>query len=236
MILLYLEGTDAASIGEITGLSAGNVATKIHRIKTCWQAGSTKEDAMADNDNDIVALWQQQTPEGFRMTPEDIQMNLQTLESKLRAQTRGGYLVCAFLVIAFSTWAFIEHDPLMRIGAAATVIAVAFLGVQVHQSRFKRADASPALPSLEHLRNELQRRVDFHRGKRLWSRLLLLAPAGLLFFFAFARAHPEVIKIIRFEIASFIVFTLAAIPLNLKMAKKYQRQIDDLDRQRSIPS
>jgi RNA polymerase sigma-70 factor, ECF subfamily len=29
----YLEGMDAASIGEITGLSAGNVATKIHRIK-----------------------------------------------------------------------------------------------------------------------------------------------------------------------------------------------------------
>ena len=34
MILLYLEGTDAASIGEITSLSAGNVATKIHRIKS----------------------------------------------------------------------------------------------------------------------------------------------------------------------------------------------------------
>jgi len=33
LILSYLEGMDAASIGEITGLSAGNVATKIHRIK-----------------------------------------------------------------------------------------------------------------------------------------------------------------------------------------------------------
>jgi len=33
-ILSYLEGLDAASIGEITGLSNGNVATKIHRIKT----------------------------------------------------------------------------------------------------------------------------------------------------------------------------------------------------------
>lgn len=33
VILLYLEGTDAASIGEITGLSPGNVSTKIHRIK-----------------------------------------------------------------------------------------------------------------------------------------------------------------------------------------------------------
>ena len=33
IILLYLEGTDAAGIAEITGISAGNVATKIHRIK-----------------------------------------------------------------------------------------------------------------------------------------------------------------------------------------------------------
>ncbi len=31
--LLYLEDLDAAGIGEITGLSAGAVATKIHRLK-----------------------------------------------------------------------------------------------------------------------------------------------------------------------------------------------------------
>jgi len=33
VILSYLEGLDAASIADITGLSASNVATKIHRIK-----------------------------------------------------------------------------------------------------------------------------------------------------------------------------------------------------------
>jgi RNA polymerase sigma-70 factor, ECF subfamily len=33
VILSYLEGLDAASISETTGLSPGNVATKIHRIK-----------------------------------------------------------------------------------------------------------------------------------------------------------------------------------------------------------
>jgi len=31
--LLYLEGIDASAIGEIAGISAGNVATKIHRVK-----------------------------------------------------------------------------------------------------------------------------------------------------------------------------------------------------------
>ena len=33
LMLLYLEGLDAASIGEVSGLSPQNVATKIHRIK-----------------------------------------------------------------------------------------------------------------------------------------------------------------------------------------------------------
>jgi RNA polymerase sigma-70 factor, ECF subfamily len=45
IMVSYLEGLDAVSIGEITGLSAGNVAMKIHRIKTLlarrfWQGGS----------------------------------------------------------------------------------------------------------------------------------------------------------------------------------------------------
>ncbi len=34
IILLYLEGADAASIAEITGMSPGNVATRIHRSQT----------------------------------------------------------------------------------------------------------------------------------------------------------------------------------------------------------
>ena len=33
VILLYLEGEDAATIAEVTGLSAVNVATKVHRLK-----------------------------------------------------------------------------------------------------------------------------------------------------------------------------------------------------------
>jgi RNA polymerase sigma-70 factor, ECF subfamily len=33
VIVSYLEGLDASSIAEITGLSANNVSTKVHRIK-----------------------------------------------------------------------------------------------------------------------------------------------------------------------------------------------------------
>ena len=60
--------------------------------------------------------------------------------------------------------------------------------------------------------------------------MLLLFPGGLIFFAGFARAHPEVIRTIRFETITVIVFALAAIPLNRWMARRYQKQIDALAR------
>lgn len=43
LMLLYLEDLDAATISDITGISAGNVATKIHRINQLLAARFTKE-------------------------------------------------------------------------------------------------------------------------------------------------------------------------------------------------
>ncbi|HEV2273730.1 MAG TPA: sigma-70 family RNA polymerase sigma factor [Acidobacteriaceae bacterium] len=47
VVLLYLEGVDAAGIAEVTGLSSGNIATKIHRLKTVltrrFQAGGNHD-------------------------------------------------------------------------------------------------------------------------------------------------------------------------------------------------
>jgi len=39
VILSWLDGMDAAEIGELTGLSSGNVATKVHRIKRILASG-----------------------------------------------------------------------------------------------------------------------------------------------------------------------------------------------------
>jgi hypothetical protein len=188
-----------------------------------------------DNEGDVLALWQNQTADGFRMTPEEIQMKVQELDTKMRASRRGGYLVLGFLIVAFSLWAVIDSDPITRAGAAATVLSMVYIGYQIYRSRFRKpSESTVPTASIDHLRTELARQRDFHRGTRFWSRLLFIGPAGLLFFYGFATAHPELIRIIRLEIASFIVFALAAIPLNLRMAKKYQRQIDELDRQKEI--
>jgi len=184
---------------------------------------------MADETN-VVDAWQQQPSEGFRLTGEEIAMKIEALDKKLRRRTQDGYLVCGFLMLAFTVWALLESDPFLRLGAAATVAAVAHLAFQVRRNRFRKEPLlTGATPSLDHLRAELARQRDFHRGNLFWSRMLLLAPAGLLFFFGFARAHPEVLIMIRWEAASFVALVLAAIPLNRRMAAKYQREIDALE-------
>lgn len=43
VVLLYLEDVDAAGIAEVTGLSSGAVATRIHRIKTLLTQGFQTE-------------------------------------------------------------------------------------------------------------------------------------------------------------------------------------------------
>jgi RNA polymerase sigma-70 factor (ECF subfamily) len=48
LILLYLEELDAATIGDVTGLSGPNVATKIHRIKRVLAAHVSGERTLSD--------------------------------------------------------------------------------------------------------------------------------------------------------------------------------------------
>jgi hypothetical protein len=186
------------------------------------------EETAMEND-DVAALWRAQSNEGFRMSSEEIRNRIETMNRKLRRRTIDGYLVCGALIVFFAGWMFVGMNSLQLVGAVLTIIAVSYMAWQIRANRF-RTPSIDVVDTLEHLRRELARQRDFHRGTRFWSRILLLVPGGLIFFAGFARAHPEVIRIIRFEIISFVVFSLAAIPLNMWMARRYQKQIDALER------
>ena len=78
-------------------------------------------------------------------------------------------------------------------------------------------------------RTELERQRDFHRGRWFWSRLLILLPGPLVFCVGFAQAHPEIALVIWLEFAAILILAAIAVPLNLGLARKYQRRIDALD-------
>jgi hypothetical protein len=181
-----------------------------------------------END-DVVALWQTQHSEGFRMSSEEIRRRIEVINRKLRRRTIDGYLVCAALIVFFAGWMIVGTNALQTAGAVLTIIGVSYLGWQLRANRFRSLSIDTS-DTLEHLHRELARQRDFHWGSRFWCRMLLLVPGPLIFFAGFAQAHPEVIRMIRFETISFVVLAIAAIPLNMRMARRYQKQIDALTR------
>ncbi len=182
--------------------------------------------------DDVVTLWQAQGTDGFRMSTEDIHRKIETMNRKVRRRTIDGYLVCAILIVFFIGWMFARMNSLQTLGAILTIIGVSYLAWQLRQNRFRGALAGDAgnSASLDHLRTELARQRDFHRGATFWWRMLVFVPGPLVFFAGFAQAHPEVVRTIRYETIAFVVLAIAAIPLNLWMARGYQRQIDELSR------
>jgi Flp pilus assembly protein TadB len=183
----------------------------------------------------VVTLWQAQGSDGFRMSTEDIRRRIETMNRKMRRRTFDGYLMCAVLIVFFIGWMFVGMGSLQKVGAVLSIIGLSYLALQIHQNRFRGAATGDAgnTASLDHLRTELARQRDFHRGATFWSRMLVFAPGPLVFFAGFAQAqqaNPVVVRIIHFETISCVVFLIAAIPLNLWMARRYQRQIDELSR------
>ena len=76
VIVSYLEDMDAASIGEITGLSPANVAMRIHRIKNIlakrFHQGGTREGTMRNDmpGGGTKTIWLNQPTEKPTMTSE----------------------------------------------------------------------------------------------------------------------------------------------------------------------
>ncbi len=187
-----------------------------------------------DNDSqpdDVVTLWQAQGTDGFCMSTEDIHRKIETMNRVLRRQAFDIYLVCAMMIVIAISSILLGLNTLEAVGAVLGIIGYSYLAWQIRQNRFRGAATGDAgdTASLDHLRTELTRWRDFHRGARLWWRLLLVLPGPFVFFAGFARAHPEN-GMIRLQIILWVVAAIATIPGNLWWARRYQRQIDQLAR------
>jgi hypothetical protein len=90
------------------------------------------------------------------------------------------------------------------------------------------------LSSIDFYRAALQRQRDFHSGIRFWSRIAMVTPGPFVFLYG-AGIGPELAKEYYAPILIFVAGIIAAIPLNLRRARKFQRQIDELDALRKEP-
>jgi hypothetical protein len=181
-------------------------------------------------------IWQTDEAGAVRLSAGELRARIERLARTARRRNYGAFVVCA-IVLAICVWLFMWiDDPLARIGALLIVVGTGTIVFQVRanqlneQAAVRRASQMGGTASVDFLRADLERQRDFHRGRRLWTRLLLFAPGPQIFFVGFARAHPEVAGTIRLEAIAAVILLLAAVPANLWLARGYQRQLDELDR------
>lgn len=171
-------------------------------------------------------LWRSQPSEHFQMSIEELHMRMNRIERQLRRRTLLGFLNCAFLAVFFALWWSRSANHVEQTGAVLIVAAVAYLGWDLIRNRPRLSTADR---TADHLRAELLRQRNFHRGAPFVTRLVFLFSAAMVFFTGFAMAHPEIRRPIIGEAIAAAVLTLIAIPVNLRLAAKFQRELDRIE-------
>ena len=178
---------------------------------------------------DVKNIWQNQSVEGTTMSLEEMKKKMGQLQKKVRQRNVVGGLGILFSVVVCARLLFKAGNPIEGIGAALLVIGAGYVGYQLLLIRKRPAGVireNEPLASAMFYRSELERQRDFHRGLWLWSRLVMVLPGGVVLLIGGAIEHPERIHPIRLAAASVVAVLLVA--RQLKLARKYQRDIDAL--------
>jgi hypothetical protein len=162
--------------------------------------------------------------------PPDVLSRAQALVRKIRRRTLMGYGACIIATVYFASFIFVPNT-LQRIGCCLAIPATLYLAYQLYARRPGNLPLESGLSArTDSYRAELERQRDFHRGTWLWSRLAIIFPSYMLFYIGFAIAHPEFGRRFAATVAiSLIILGIVAVPGNLRLSRKYHRQIDDLN-------
>jgi hypothetical protein len=184
-----------------------------------------------DGSLDPRDVWQNQRPESFTLSPDEIELKLLAVSSMSRKRSFSVVLALVILIPGLGLWWTRFPNPVSRLGTVLTLIGSAYVGAQAYviRRRQREADLGAASdePSVEFYRTALERQRDFHRGAWLWSRLAIFLPGPVIFALG-AKSNSSVSLIA--IIAIFVLLGILAIPLNLSRARSFQRRIDELDR------
>lgn len=150
---------------------------------------------------------------------------------EVRKRTVLGLAACAFVTFAFWRSGRHAHHAMERAGAYLTAMAALYMLAQLLARRGRLSTRCGHAPTVQEFRAELQRQRDFHRGFWLWSRMVALLPGYVMFCFGAAMVGAFADRFIAVSIlAVFLVLIFLGATGNQKVAQRYQRRIDELDR------
>ena len=185
---------------------------------------------------DLGELWREQSAEGLELSAEEIHARVERLARCSRRAKLDGYLVVGVIGTCFVGFMLLIDNLLLRIGSVLTILGLAVIAWQARSRQLAEREAtrqaaeSGDVSSLDFHLGQLRRTRDWHRGATFWARWLAMLPGGPIFFIGFAQARPDLVPIIRLEALTFVLAILAAIPLQRRAARSYQRQIERLER------
>jgi RNA polymerase sigma-70 factor (ECF subfamily) len=232
VILSYLEGLDAASIREITGLSPGNVATKIHRIKTVLARQFQQGDPTMNNlPNNPQQIWQCQPVEGIKMSVEALRHRSGKFETRIRRRNVREYVASVLAAAGFGYFFVTTHALLFRVAYVLFIVGLGWVVFQLHRKASARTmpSAIGATTSLQFFRSELERQRDAVQNAWPWY-LAPLVPGFVILTAAYIRALPYpagVAGAARLDGVVAVLFFLVW-KMNQRAARRLQRVIDEL--------
>lgn len=159
----------------------------------------------------------------------DIPHAAQILTNKVRARTLS-VVVTMFESVAFGCILFLVPSPIQKLGSLLTVAAMLYMTYQLMARRVREVPTeTDSTDRAIFYRKELERQRDFHRGWWLWSRLAIMLPGLIVFCAGGAVAEPKYLEGYAIIAAFFVGVCAVAVPANLRLARKYQGQLNELD-------
>ncbi|MGA7381585.1 MAG: hypothetical protein WBX03_12100 [Terriglobales bacterium] len=192
---------------------------------------------MNDTRDDARQLWQDQPLEGMTMSLKQVHERIEKLSRIVRRRNLIGGFACITVLLGFAYFFAVLTDPIERIeriGAALIVLGAGYIMYQLMSGKMRKQIAvaeSQVQASVSFYRSELERQRDFHQGMWLWSRILIFAPGPFIFFFGMAEANPALTKFVLIEGAVAAALLISAVPRNLRLARRLQRELDALESQ-----
>jgi len=179
--------------------------------------------------DDLKALWKEMEMNPSVFSPDQLRKEADKLRAGLRRRSIIGGGAAWIVLAAFVAVFFFFPSTLGRIGSALTVLGAGYMLVQLRMRPPRALPDVGEVGGVQFYRGELERQRDFHRGSWFWSRLLILLPGPIIFLMGFVHVFPDAAPLMWLDLAALLVLAVLAVPLNLRLARKYQRRIDLLD-------
>lgn len=163
-------------------------------------------------------------------TPSDIPAAAKGLADRMNQRTWLGSISVSGMAFFFGRSIFYTTNTLQQMGSCFIVVALLYLLFQLVAGRPRRIASDTGLSAQSsHYRSELMRERDFHRGRSCWSRLAVMLPGFILLCVGGMAADPSTARRQAIRVALFLLFVVLAIPKNLRLAKRYEDQLRELE-------